>query len=88
MAVSRLTAIIIQSRPDDIKTGATMDEKSGKWSGTIILYEDGNFDRQMVSSRPIYPSSDAAIASMDSVVAEIHKMDPLEGATQKESIDG
>ena len=76
MGVSMLTAMIIQSRGKDVKCLAGGPDKStGKYVGWITLFQDGEYDHELLSSEPIYETKGKAIKAMRDFVAEIRAVD-------------
>jgi len=80
MGISVMTALVIQSRGDDIHCEAegpccaVGDEAHGKWVGWINLYRDGEFDHPLLDSGPRFNTADEAIDAMKKLVAEIRQM--------------
>lgn len=68
--MTRLTAIIIQTRGTDVQCEAIQDSKTKLWVGMINLYLEGAFDHHLITSEPFYPSSDEAVAEMKNIVAQ------------------
>ena len=75
MGISMLTAMIIQSRGDDVKCEVAGPNKDGKYIGWINLYQDSEYDHALLDSGPAFDSKDAALEKMESVVKQIRNMD-------------
>lgn len=69
--MTRLTALIIQSRGDDIVCTAGGPNKNGKFSGWIELYRNGEFDHALLSSEPVYTSEEVATEEMRKIVKQV-----------------
>lgn len=70
-----LTALIIQSRGDDIVCDAGGPTENGKYSGWIQLYRNGEYDHDLVSTEPVYDSKQDAIFAMQELVKTVRAMD-------------
>lgn len=71
-----LTALIIQSRGDDIVCDAGgPTKKEGKYVGWIQLYRNGEYDHDLVSTEPVYDSKQDAIFAMQELVKTVRAMD-------------
>lgn len=74
--MTRLTAMIIQSRGDDIRCEILGEDKeTGKISGCIMLYNDDVAHTMLLSSPPIFNTSQECIEKMKQAVEEIRKLD-------------
>lgn len=71
--MTRLTALIIQTNGDDIK--ADTGGEGDKWIGWIKLYKNGEYDRLLMSSEPIYKSREAAIDAMNELINKVRAID-------------
>ena len=69
--VTKLTALIIQSRGDDIKCEILGQTKEGKVAGVINLYRDGEYDHALLSSEPIFDSDEQCLTKLNEIVSEI-----------------
>ena len=72
--MTRLTAMIIQSRGDDVFCRATLSAND-KYEGWICLYRNGRYDHDLLSTDAIYDTKKAAVEAMKDVVKEIRSMD-------------
>ena len=75
MGISRLDAMIIQSRGDDIKVQAGGPSKDGKWAMWIMLYNGEEYDHPILSTQAVFDTEEAAIQHGKDLVAEIRALD-------------
>ena len=74
--MNMITAMIIQSRGDDIVCSAGGPTKdNGKWVGWITLYRDGEYDHELLSSQPVFDTKKDAVEYMKGVVKSVREMD-------------
>lgn len=74
MGISLITALVIQTRGDDIRCEAVRDNKTGRWSGHVNLYRKGCFHATQLSSEPVFKSSKAAVEAMENAVKQVRAM--------------
>jgi hypothetical protein len=72
--MTRLTAIIIRTRGDDIRCDAGGPNRDGKWTGWVTLYNGDDYDHELLSTQPVYDSKDAAVAAVQEVVRVVRAM--------------
>lgn len=72
MQISRLTALIIATRGDDIHTDFGGPTKNGKYVGWITLGPDDRY-RPLISSDACFDTGEAAKEAMVKTVAEIRR---------------
>jgi len=72
--MTRLTAIIIQTRGDDVKCMASEPDKNGKCAGWIYLLKDGNIHTPLISTKAIYDSKEAAKSAMEEIVEKVRAL--------------
>jgi len=68
-----LTAMIIQTRGDDVVCAAGGPSKEGKYSGLVELHSNGDYDHLLLSSEPEYESALAAVNAMENVVRQVRE---------------
>ena len=86
--MTRITAIIIQSRGDDIRCQAGGPAKdNGKYVGWITLYRGDEYDHELVSTEPIFNTEKDAVAHMEDLVKEVRAMDLDIPPVVKEAVD-
>ncbi|TSC96925.1 MAG: hypothetical protein CEN88_256 [Candidatus Berkelbacteria bacterium Licking1014_2] len=73
--MDHLTALIIQTRGDDIRCLAGGPDKDGKYAGWISLYRGDEYDHDLLSTNPCFQDEASAIKHMQSLVEEIRTMD-------------
>lgn len=70
--LSILTFFVIQGRGDDVRCEPLgQDKKTNLWAGAINLYNNGSFHRIMLSTKPVYKTSEEAVAAMQKLVKDI-----------------
>ena len=70
--VSRITALTIQTRGDDVQCEALgQEETSGLWIGVINLYRNQCFHTTLLSTVPMYKTSEKAVQAMKDFVKQI-----------------
>lgn len=70
--ISHLTFYLIQIRGDDVRCEPLeQDKKTNLWAGAINLYNNGSFHRIMLSTKPIYKTSEEAVAATQELVKKI-----------------
>jgi len=72
--MTRLTALIIQTRGDDIKCEIYNRTEEGKVAGVINLYTDGEYDHPLLSTEPIFNSDDECLTKMKEIVDHIRSI--------------
>jgi hypothetical protein len=66
------TALVIQDQDNDIRCEPYSQHKeTKKWAGAVNLYRDGFFHITLLSSEPVFESSEASVAYMEDVVTQI-----------------
>lgn len=71
-----VTALTIQNKDNDIRCEVYGQHKETKeWAGAINLYHGGFFHTTLLSSEPIYKSSEEAVSRMEDSVKKIRAMD-------------
>lgn len=75
MPISRLDALIIQTRGDDIRCLAGSPDKDGKYAGWICLFRGDEYDHDLLSTNAVFPNAQAAVEHMQSLVKEIRTME-------------
>ena len=66
------TALVIRNEDNDIRCEPYgQHEQTGNWAGAINLYHGGCFHTTLISSEPIFESSDAAVTCMENVVKQV-----------------
>jgi hypothetical protein len=75
MGVTMLTALIIQSRGDDVKCEYTGPDKDGMYTGWINLYRDEEYDHPLLDSGPTFKEKKIAIETMEGIVVQIREID-------------
>ncbi len=73
--MTRLTAMIIQTRGDDVKVDAGGPDDNGKWTGWINLYKAGEYDHALISTESIYNTREAAITAIEDVINKVKDLD-------------
>lgn len=73
--VTMLTAMIIQTRGDDVRVQTAKDPRTGKWAGFISLFNDGNFDHYLISTEAVFETEESAHADMSGLVEKIRGLD-------------
>ncbi len=76
MGVSLISAIEIKSCGDEIICGHG-EQENGKYSGMIARVIGDEYKKLILSSGPIYDSTQEAIGAMESVVKEIRECDNI-----------
>lgn len=74
MGVSRLTAWTIQNPENDIRWNAS-GPVDGKYAGWILMYKEGSYHFDLLSTGLVYESAEAAKAAMKALVSEIRSME-------------
>ena len=70
------TALVIQNPANDIRCEPySQHKKTKKWAGAINLYHTESFHTTLLSSEPIFESSEAAVAYMEDVVKQVKALD-------------
>lgn len=72
MGISRLSAMIIQTRGDEIKPevlGQSGD--TSKWAGALALFKGDEFDYYLVTSTYVYDTHEEALECMQSLIDKI-----------------
>lgn len=70
------TALVIQNEENDIRCEPYYQHKeTGKWAAAINLYHNGFFHTTLLSSEPIFESSEATVAYMENVVKQVRCAD-------------
>jgi hypothetical protein len=70
MGITRITALIIATRGDDVRatTSIQPDPVNGKWASFICLYRGDEFDHFLMSTPPIFETQAEAQAAGDEVI--------------------
>lgn len=68
------TILIIQNNGNDVTTSFGKDPKTEKWRGFIHLYRGGRFDSEVLSTKPIFDSSQQAEQHMKDLIKKIRKL--------------
>ena len=71
--MTMLTAMIIQTRGEDIVCTAAGPSEGEKYSGYIELHTDGEYDHLLLSSEPVYDSKLDAVNDMLDVVKKVRE---------------
>lgn len=72
------TALIIQNQDNDIRCEPYgQHNETKKWAGAINLYHDGIFHITLLSSEPVFESSEASVAYLENVVKQVRAADVL-----------
>lgn len=69
--MTRLTALIIQSRGAEVHCEAAEDSQSKLWAGHISLYNGDRFDHLLLSTEPAFVDESLAIKAMQEIVKKI-----------------
>lgn len=73
------TALVIQNNDNDIRCEPYFqDKKTEKWAGAVNLYHGGFFHTTLLSSEPVFGSSEAAVAYMEDIVKQVRAADVLD----------
>lgn len=76
--MTRHTALVIQNLENDIRCEPYgQDKETKKWAGAVNLYHDGFFHTTLLSSEPVFESSEASVAYMEGVVERVRAADVL-----------
>jgi len=71
-----MTALIIKASGNDIRCEAYgQDEKTKKWAGAIILYNDGILHSVLFASKPKFETGKESVEEMEKIVQAIKKVD-------------
>ncbi len=74
--MTRYTALVIQSG-GDIRCKPYQHKVTGKWAGAVNLYHDGSLHTTLLSSKPVFESSEMAVAYMEDVVKRVRAANVL-----------
>jgi hypothetical protein len=76
MGITILTAMIIQTRGDDVKSLAGGPSAEGKYANYIYLFkEDGRPDHLMLSTKPYFNTSKEAVEFGNRTINNIRNSD-------------
>lgn len=76
--MTRLTAIIIRTRGDDVHCQAGGPDRDGKWAGWVSLFRNEAYDHALLTTKAIYASEEEAVAAMQQLVAAVRGMTDAE----------
>ena len=70
-----ITALEIQTNGDNVKCLAGGPDKTGKWTGWIYLYRDGDIHKAMLSTEAVFETEAEALTHMEDLVTEVRELD-------------
>ncbi len=74
MGVSRLDAMVIQSRSDSDLLVDTAQYETGLWAGWLYLLRDGDIDHPIISTTPVFNTAKEAKDAIQQMVDTIRVM--------------
>jgi hypothetical protein len=74
MGVSRITALIIQTRGKDVVCDVGGPSEEDKYYGLISLHRNGEFDHDLLSTEPIFNTKEQALIAMQDTVKQIRSI--------------
>ena len=71
--MTRYTVLVVQDCDNDIRCElyGGQHRKTKKWAGAINLYHGGFFHTTLLSSEPVFESSELAVMYMEDLVKQI-----------------
>lgn len=75
MAVTRLTAMIIQDADNDIRAVAGRFPPNGDYFGAVWLYRNGNAHACLLQTKATYHTPDEARTAAEEAIAQIRVLD-------------
>ena len=70
------TALVIQNQDNDIRCEPYSQHKeTKKWAGAVNLYHNGFFHTTLLSSEPVFESSEASVAYLENIVKQVRAAD-------------
>ncbi len=89
MGVSMMSALIIQTRGDDVRCEAKLDQGTMQYVGWIMLYRGEHFDHPIIDTGPSFDTAEDALNYCQSLVKQIREMkldNPLDDLPHGEEI--
>jgi hypothetical protein len=76
MGISRLSALIIQSRGDEVRPEVLgQSTENDKWAGALSLYKGMEFDYHIVTTSPVHDTEEEVVPRMQELLDEIREME-------------
>jgi len=75
--MTRLTAIIIRTRGDEVKPLVSQHPKTKKWASMVSLFKGEEFDYVLLSTEHIYDTKKAAVEAGEKVIKEVRELESV-----------